>query len=174
MYPKEYIEYLVQFHCTRDYFECHEILEEYWKGKGNKHPLWEGLIQLAVGYYHYRRNNWNGALKMIRNCEAIFKKERHLIPTLGLNDEKFFNILEQAKKKIEQKIPYESIELPINDFKLLNTVKNICTQNQLIWNRKSDLTNQYLIHKHKLRDRSEVIEARNHAKRKKKRVEENK
>jgi len=31
MYPEPYLEYLIQFHAERDYFECHEILEEYWK-----------------------------------------------------------------------------------------------------------------------------------------------
>lgn len=34
MYPAEYLEYLVYFHADRDYFECHEILEEYWKEQG--------------------------------------------------------------------------------------------------------------------------------------------
>ncbi|PAD68333.1 hypothetical protein CHH83_14265, partial [Bacillus sp. 7586-K] len=31
MYDQEYIDFLVHFHCDRDYFECHEILEEHWK-----------------------------------------------------------------------------------------------------------------------------------------------
>ena len=31
VYPEAYIEYLMYFHGNRDYFECHEVLEEYWK-----------------------------------------------------------------------------------------------------------------------------------------------
>lgn len=31
MYPEAYVAFLHEFHTTRDYFECHEILEEYWK-----------------------------------------------------------------------------------------------------------------------------------------------
>lgn len=31
MYPEAYIEYLAEFHGSRDYFECHELLEEHWK-----------------------------------------------------------------------------------------------------------------------------------------------
>ncbi len=31
MYPNAYLDYLVYFHGHRDYFECHEVLEEYWK-----------------------------------------------------------------------------------------------------------------------------------------------
>ena len=33
MYPTEYIQFLIHFHGDYDYFECHEILEEYWKTK---------------------------------------------------------------------------------------------------------------------------------------------
>ena len=38
MYPTEYIQFLIHFHGDYDYFECHEILEEYWKTKprGNR------------------------------------------------------------------------------------------------------------------------------------------
>ncbi|MCD2486520.1 DUF309 domain-containing protein, partial [Staphylococcus aureus] len=50
MYPKAYIDYLVEFHATRDYFECHEILEEYWKEDPPKKRkrYWVGFIELAV------------------------------------------------------------------------------------------------------------------------------
>lgn len=53
MYPKAYIEYLVHFHSDRDYFECHEILEEHWKQDG-RNKGWLVLIQTAVAFYHYR------------------------------------------------------------------------------------------------------------------------
>lgn len=33
MYPTEYIQFLIHFHGDYDYFECHEILEGYWKTK---------------------------------------------------------------------------------------------------------------------------------------------
>ncbi|MEH7501602.1 DUF309 domain-containing protein, partial [Neobacillus drentensis] len=29
MYPTEYIQFLAHFHGDRDYFECHELLEDY-------------------------------------------------------------------------------------------------------------------------------------------------
>ncbi len=62
MYPKAYIDYLVEFHATRDYFECHEILEEYWKEDPPKKRkrYWVGFIQLAVALYHHRRQNTAG------------------------------------------------------------------------------------------------------------------
>lgn len=50
LYPKAYIDYLVYFHGLRDYFECHEVLEEHWKkdDKAERKKYWVGLIQIAV------------------------------------------------------------------------------------------------------------------------------
>ncbi|WJH34118.1 DUF309 domain-containing protein [Paenibacillus sp. CC-CFT747] len=71
-YPEEYRAYLVYFHAERDYFECHEILEEYWKSNPQDPlaPAWVGLIQLAVGLYHERRSNTSGALKMLNGANS--------------------------------------------------------------------------------------------------------
>ncbi|WP_218197281.1 DUF309 domain-containing protein, partial [Pseudomonas sp. 2995-1] len=63
-YPDAYIEYLIEFHGTRDYFECHEIMEEYWKKNKEKH--WHTLIQLAVAIYHERQHNYDGSLRLYR------------------------------------------------------------------------------------------------------------
>jgi len=163
MFPKEYLDYLIHFHCTRDYFECHEILEEYWKGEGNKLPIWEGLIQIAVGFYHYRRKNWNGAFKMFGKASAILKNEKDAIQQLGLHSEHLLSMLHDLKNKVHTRVPYESMMLPISNNDLLNEVKNECHQKGLIWNQVSNLEDLSLIHRHKLRDRSDVIEARNEA-----------
>ncbi len=50
VYPEAYVAFLHEFHTTRDYFECHEILEEYWKEDPpeQRKEYWVGLIQLAV------------------------------------------------------------------------------------------------------------------------------
>ncbi len=57
MYAKAYIEYLAHFHGTRDYFECHEVLEEHWKAVDpkNRSSVWVLLIQIAVSMYHARQ-----------------------------------------------------------------------------------------------------------------------
>lgn len=68
MYPKPYIDYLVYFHTNRDYFECHEVLEEHWKVADPRHRnvLWVGLIQVAVSLYHHRRSNYVGAERTMK------------------------------------------------------------------------------------------------------------
>ena len=54
-YPEAYIDFLVHFHGDRDWFECHERLEEYWKEHPDdpKSDTWVGLIQVAeIGRAH--------------------------------------------------------------------------------------------------------------------------
>ncbi|KPC99353.1 hypothetical protein LR69_02339 [Geobacillus sp. BCO2] len=82
MYPNAYIEYLVHFHSDRDYFECHEILEEHWKQDG-RNKGWLVLIQMAVAFYHYRRGNTSGALRLIRRARALLDEAQEMIRRLG-------------------------------------------------------------------------------------------
>lgn len=45
------------------YFACHETLEELWKHeRAPVRDLYQGIIQLAVGYYHLQRGNYRGAV----------------------------------------------------------------------------------------------------------------
>lgn len=159
MYPKEYIEFLYHFHCDRDYFECHEILEHLWKldPKDERKPGWVGLIQVAVSFYHYRRGNFRGAYRMMKNAISIIRKEKQFIETIGLDSGKLLNILEHSFEGIQQKKPYKSIQLPISDPALLEICFNTAKERKKTWGEKSDLSNQYLIHKHKKRDRSSII-----------------
>lgn len=87
MYPTEYIQFLIHFHGDYDYFECHEILEEYWKTKprGNRDHYLVGLIQIAVSLYHQRRANWNGSTKMMKSAITILEKSGVPLQRLGIN-----------------------------------------------------------------------------------------
>ncbi|OXM84192.1 hypothetical protein CF651_21945 [Paenibacillus rigui] len=60
------------FNVARDYFECHEVMEELWLEEGRA-PLYQGLLQVAVGLYHYRNGNLSGAVKLF--TAAIDKLE---------------------------------------------------------------------------------------------------
>jgi predicted metal-dependent hydrolase len=45
----------------REYFECHETLEEVWHGtRGPARDFFQGLIQISVGFYHLRNGNLRG------------------------------------------------------------------------------------------------------------------
>ena len=52
---------------ARRYFECHEVWEALWREiTGPERELLQGLIQLAVAYYHATRGNRLGANYLYR------------------------------------------------------------------------------------------------------------
>ncbi|MEH7124365.1 DUF309 domain-containing protein [Bacillus sp. JJ1532] len=162
MYPNEYIDYLIHFHGDRDYFECHEILEEYWKRvhPKNKHSIWVGLILFAVSNYHHRRGNTGGAKRTLSKSIQIFKKNLSQIEKLGLNRGKFLLDLEKRQDDLSKGCQYTSYMFPIMDTSLISSCRDKCTQLGLNWCEDSDLNNKDLIHRHSLRDRSQVIQER--------------
>jgi uncharacterized protein len=162
MYDRAFIDYLIYFHCERDYFECHEVLEEHWKKdppKERKKYL-VGFIQIAVGLYHQRRGNFNGAFKMISNAIDLLEDDPISIEKLGLHSEKLLKLLKERKNEIKNKQSYRSINLPITDETLMSLCLQHCSDKNVIWGTESDLSNEHLIHKHSKRDRTEVIEER--------------
>lgn len=159
MYPDAYLAYLVHFHGDRDYFECHEILEEYWKSlpKEQRHSVWVGLIQIAVGLYHHRRGNFPGAEKMISSSLRITKQNPDCITALGLDVNLLKEALAVRLRSIQQGEAYQSINLPIKDETLLRELQTNCKEMGLLYGNPSNLNDSYLCNKHTLRDRSEVI-----------------
>ncbi|WP_160721446.1 DUF309 domain-containing protein [Bacillus sp. USDA818B3_A] len=165
MYPKEYIQFLAHFHGDRDYFECHEILEEYWKknSKKTKNSVWVGLILLAVSTYHHRRNNYKGAKKTLEKAETILKAQSDCLSKLGIDSQVFFTLLKERLSLISNQQGYVSFNLPLYDSALLELGKSYCKEHGLVWGQESVLTDQNLVHRHLLRDRTSVIEERNQA-----------
>ncbi len=165
-YPKAYIDYLVQFHGTRDLFECHEILEEYWKEHPN-HPyaeIWVGLIQIAVALYHERRANLRGAVKMMGSAIRILSPNTSVLHALGLDSDIMLLQLNKRLEELQQdkslESVYEDFNLPIKDRELMNQCLDVCKEQGITWLQASDLAHDELIHRHTLRDRSEVINER--------------
>lgn len=167
MYPEEYLDYLIHFHSHRDYFECHEILEEFWKSRGKSEQVWVGLIQIAVGLYHYRRGNLAGAEKMIKNALSIIRMEEKEVETIGIDSSQLIHLLQEVITRINQKLPYTSITLPLLPDLQAKCLK-LCTEKGYFWNKPSNLQNEFIINKHTLRDRSEVIDERLQAKKRSK------
>jgi Domain of unknown function (DUF309) len=50
-----------------DFFECHEVLEVVWlETSGDDKLFLQGLIQVAVSFYHLRRGNFPGSERLLR------------------------------------------------------------------------------------------------------------
>jgi len=49
------------------FFECHDTLEDVWTGvRGPSRDFFQGLIQVAVGFYHLGNDNRAGSATMLR------------------------------------------------------------------------------------------------------------
>lgn len=163
-YADAYINYLVEFHTTRDYFECHELLEDHWKKQGRDDPhaaTWVGLIQLAVAQYHHRRGNAAGARKLL--LQAIPRLRPEQTNQLGLHGEKLERIVKAGLARLEEegdRAPYADMELPIASDELECLCRQRAAEHGLEWGRPSPMDDTQLIERHRLRDRSDVILAR--------------
>ena len=170
MYPNEYMQFLVHFHGDQDFFECHEILEEYWKkvDSRNKESIWVGFILMAVSAYHHRRGNFKGAKKTIIKSLQLLDNHKESIRTLGLNETRLIDLLENQEKHIEQSHSFQPYRLPISDPLLEKKCVNLAQSIGVSW-KNSDGIAIEVIHRHLTRDRSLVIMERKEAIKKKKR-----
>lgn len=164
-YPDAYIGFLAHFHGDRDYFECHEILEEYWKD----HPespyrtTWVSLIQSAVAMYHYRRGNVAGARKSLDGALRRFRPEE--LEALGIDSARWRERLEATLRAVQANPPepYRDIDMPIADERLAEAGAAAALALGFGWGAPSRMEEPELLHRHTLRDRSDVIEARRRA-----------
>jgi predicted metal-dependent hydrolase len=161
-YPREFVEYLVLFHGDRDFFECHEVMEAYWKKTAGTPfaKCWLALIQLAVSAYHERRGNTAGALKMAE--KAMDNANGEDWSALGLDGPSFLGLLESRIRKLQERPfdDYEDPNLPLEDPMLIQACMAEAVCRGVNWQAPSDPANADVVHKHLRRDRTEVIELR--------------
>lgn len=69
-FDPKFVRFLVLFNRDRDYYECHDVMEELWLEEG-RNRFWQGLLQVAVGLHHFGNANYTGAAKLLR---AALKK----------------------------------------------------------------------------------------------------
>jgi len=63
--PLKLLEGIGQFN-RGEYYDCHETLEEIWRGEQGKiRDLYKGILQIGVAIYHAKRSNLRGAMRLI-------------------------------------------------------------------------------------------------------------
>lgn len=161
MYPHEYIEYLGHFHGDQDFFECHEILEEYWKevDPGNKDSIWVAFILLAVSCYHHRRGNFRGAGKTLEKATSMFRHGDWNWNDFGLDKALLLERMDQKQLDIRNQLAYIPFILPINAKTLELECVKWCQSVGMEW-QSSRIPLDDIIHRHLTRDRTEVINER--------------
>ena len=56
------------------YFECHETLEAIWmREPGSIRRLYQGILQIGVGFYHLRNGNYRGTLNLLASGVAYLQ-----------------------------------------------------------------------------------------------------
>ena len=150
-----FIDYCAYFNGNNDYFECHEVLEEYWKEiapKEKLHPL-VGYVQLATGMYHWRRSNVTGAARIIEKAILNFELNRNSEFFEFIDLKQLLLLMKNQHRKIQGNEPFTHFKLPITDRQLQELVQQRIKTIPL-------MDSHFIFNKHMLRDRTEILEAR--------------
>lgn len=60
---------------ARDFFECHDVIEEIWmEWRGPDRKFFQGIIHVAVGFYHLDNENYRGSRSQL--SKGIAKLEQ--------------------------------------------------------------------------------------------------
>ncbi len=160
-YPQAYCRYLATYYGLRDYFECHDIMEEYWKEQPNARytGCWLVFIRIAVACYHARRGNWAGARKMM--AKAAEETDAALMSELGMDGEALSDLLSVTSHEWSQaNAVFRDLPLPIADPVLEQESRRICAANGWAWDTPLHQVAEAIVHRHLTRDRAPVVEAR--------------
>lgn len=62
---------------ARQWFECHETLEDLWIGEeGETRNFFQGVLQIAVALHHWRNGNYGGAISLLTGGVSYLSKVR--------------------------------------------------------------------------------------------------
>ncbi|MCH7887175.1 DUF309 domain-containing protein [Candidatus Marinimicrobia bacterium MT.SAG.3] len=71
-------------HNSGKYFACHETIEDIWMDKGGDlRRFLQGLIHVAVGFYHLRDSNYVGAYRQLEKANR--KLSDYAAVEVGIN-----------------------------------------------------------------------------------------
>jgi predicted metal-dependent hydrolase len=64
--PGQLLQAIREFN-GREWFECHETVEDLWIGEeGEIRDFYQGIIQVAVALHHWRNGNFGGAVSLLK------------------------------------------------------------------------------------------------------------
>jgi predicted metal-dependent hydrolase len=123
-YDPLYVQFIYYFNIERDYFECHEVMEALWMEEARS-PLYQGLLQVAVGLYHFRNGNIDGAIKLF--TAGIDKLNGAKDARIGINLSKLLkeseHYLEKLSKVEQEPFEFYDLDIEIQDEQLAALVE---------------------------------------------------
>ena len=68
--PGQLLQAIREFN-GREWFECHETVEDLWIGEeGEVRDFYQGIIQIAVALHHWKNGNFGGAVSLLKGGAA--------------------------------------------------------------------------------------------------------
>lgn len=158
-----FVKFIIYFNDNQDFFECHEVLEDYWNSfpvRTKEHPL-IGYILLATGMYHWRRGNTTGALRTLKKAQRRMATMQKTTPafTEGIDFNHLVRKTDETLQFIKNHKPFRPFLIKIQSTEIQQHIEQIIPTLELL-PPESDA----IIHKHLLRDRTEVIKLRDEKK----------
>jgi predicted metal-dependent hydrolase len=84
-----------------EFYECHEYLEEAWMQEPRRvRFLYQGILQVGVGFYHQQNGNWRGATGLLRNGTQRLKEFEP--DTLGIDVARLVRESERCLEELEE------------------------------------------------------------------------
>jgi predicted metal-dependent hydrolase len=83
-----------------EFYECHESLEEAWMREPRRlRFLYQGILQVGVGFYHLNNGNWRGAVGLLRGGTERLKEFEP--ETLGVDVARLVRESEACLRELE-------------------------------------------------------------------------
>ncbi len=84
-----------------EFYECHEYLEDAWREEPRQvRYLFQGILQIGVGFYHGENGNWRGATGLLKI--GIARLEEFEPETLGIDVALLVRESERCLRKLEE------------------------------------------------------------------------
>lgn len=94
-----------------EFYRCHEYLEDAWRAEpGPVRHLYQGVLQVGVGFYHLRRGNRRGARSLI--LKGLARLRPFEPETLGIDVFRLVREVEEHLEGIERGEPEIPDEFP--------------------------------------------------------------
>lgn len=118
-YDDRYIDFIINFNVKRDYFLCHDLLEEIWKEHNRQMAVLKYLLQVAVMQYKKRKRNLVGYQYFYDNLLVRYELFEVDINALGIDAT---SLLMNIKKTKESNDELYEFDLKLTDSTLINLV----------------------------------------------------
>ena len=83
------------------FFEVHEVLEAQWREESSDvRPFLQGLIQVAVAFYHLGNGNFRGTISLLQ--DGLVKLRPHQPAFLGIQLYEFIAALETCREEVRR------------------------------------------------------------------------